>query len=116
MKKDWLNYQIDNWSIKQWHIQLNTYDQNWIVLNTYPVSYSVIKEIEEIEEKKVEKKKIEDFINQNEDGEDFIDKKIVIVEEIEQIKTWRMIPNPNYRNPQSIKDLINICIENWFEE
>lgn len=116
MTKDWLVYQIDNWSIKTWHIQLNTYNENWQIANTYPITYSTEKKIDEIIEKEIEKKVVEDFADVDEEWNDFVNKRVVKKTEIETTNTGQKISNPNYRDPQSISDLEEICIERWFEK
>ena len=114
MKINWLTYTIDNWNIKAGHIQLNSYREDGSIANTYPITYSTNPEIEEVKEEIIETKRVEDFADVDADGNDFVNKRVVTDTETKQVPTGKMVKNPQYRNPQSIKDLEKICIENWF--
>ena len=52
MQINWLTYDLNDAVInyRQWHIKLDSYDQDWNIVNTYPITYSKQEEIEEIKE------------------------------------------------------------------
>lgn len=110
MQHNWLTYTIDNWNLKSGHIQLNSYREDGTIANTYPVIYQTNPEIDEVIEETKETKSGQ-WVNDENDQPKW---EVTTKEETIQVPTGKKIPNPNYRNPQSIKDLEEICLENWF--
>ncbi len=109
MQHNNLTYTIDNWNIKAGHIQLNVFRADWS-MNTYPVIYQTNPEIDEVIEE-IKENKSGQWVN---DENDQPKREVTTKEETIQVPTGKKIPNPNYRNPQSIEDLEAICIEQWF--
>lgn len=115
MNKNWLTYSIDQVNYKAGHIQLNAYREDGSIENTYPVTYSKQKEIEETEEVTREEKYIDEEIQQDEDGIDFVAKVVKTREVTETVKTGKMIPNPNYFEPTSLQEIEDWLVDNhWF--
>ncbi len=108
MQHNNLTYTIDNWNIKSGHIQLNSYREDGTIANTYPVVYSTIPEIDEVIEE-IKETKSGQWVNDENDQPKW---EVTTKEEYIQVPTGKKIPNPNYRNPQSIEDLEAICLEN----
>lgn len=112
MQHNNLTYTIDNWNVKSGHIQLNSYNSKGEIVNTYPLVYQTNPEIDEVIETTVNTPVVE-WIPWENDGDPAIPT-TVIKSEVVRTKTGNKIPNPQYKNPQSIEDLEAICIKYWF--
>lgn len=110
MQHNNLTYVIDNWNIKSGHIQLNSYREDGTIANTYPVTYQTNPEIDEVVEE-IKETRSGKWVNDENDQPKW---EVTINEEVIKVPTGNKIPNPLYRNPQSIEDLEAICLENWF--
>lgn len=115
MKINWLDYTIDVINLKVWHIQLNSYREDGSIANTYPVTYDTTPEIEELIEEVKETKRIEEFPDVDKDGNDFVNKKVVTDKTTVQVPTGKKIPNLNYFEPTSLKEIETWLVEkHWF--
>ena len=114
MKINWLTYTIED-AIRNkeaGHIQLNSYNSKGEIVNTYPVVYQTNPEIDEVIETTVDTPVVEWLPWENE-GDPAIPT-TAIKSEVVRTPTGNKIPNPQHKNPKSLKDIEDICIENWF--
>jgi hypothetical protein len=114
MTISWLNYSIDKIDFKAWHIQLNAYSGD-VIVNTYPVIFSNNPEIEETAEVTTQEKYIDEEIQQDEEGNDFVAKVVKYKDVVTTEKTGNMIPNPDYVDPWDKEGLMNwLAARHWF--
>lgn len=115
MKHNNLTYTIDQINFRHGHIQLNAYREDGSIENTYPVIFSLEKEIEETKEITTQEKYIAEEIQTNKDGVDFLAKVVKTRDVVTTAKTGNTIPNPNYIDPRNKKEIESFLVEkHWF--
>lgn len=110
--KDWLNYEIEQINFRSWHIILNSRNENWEIVNTYPIVYDTNEEIDEVVEVTKDNLVVEWIPWENEGDAPTavtVNKPTTTAE-----KTGNKIPNPNYANITSMDDIIAFAQSKWF--
>jgi hypothetical protein len=118
MKINWLTYNLSDAVInyRQWHIKLDSYDEAWNIVNTYPITYSKEEFIKEIKEVIIKDEVGEKYLVPWEnDWDPAVTATRYKPDEVVQQPTGQMIPNPQYFDAKSLVDIENWLIANhWF--